>query len=49
MLHLGDTIPAALKRWADSEDRTMSAQARIVLADAIPAPYFEPDDEEQSR
>lgn len=30
----------AFRRWSEAEDRTLAAQLRVVLRDAIPVKYF---------
>lgn len=37
-------LKEALERWATAEDRSLSAQIRRVLADAVPAKYTQNGD-----
>lgn len=41
VLHIEPEQKEALARWAEAEQRSLSAQARILLGDAIPEEYFE--------
>jgi len=37
---------AALRRWADSEDRSVTAQVRVALRDAVPEKFAPPRKDE---
>jgi hypothetical protein len=42
VVHVEERQKAALKKWADAEQRSVSAQTRIMLDQAVPGEYFDP-------
>lgn len=41
IVHLDEDLHEAVRKWATSEDRSMSAQVRRVLREQVPARFFE--------
>lgn len=44
IVRLDPALHDGLKRWADAEQRSIAAQVRVVLKDAIPEQYLATDD-----
>jgi hypothetical protein len=42
LVHVDDELHAAIVEWARDQERSMSAQVRMVLRDALPARYLHP-------